>query len=115
MPRAVNNVAAKAKHKKFLKLAKGYRLSKSKLFKTAKETVQRALAYAYRDRKAKKRSFRQLWIARINAACRMNDLSYSRFISGLKTHNIALNRQSLAELAMNNPDVFNKICAQVKA
>jgi large subunit ribosomal protein L20 len=115
MPRAKNMVASRARRKKILKLAKGYRLSKSKLYKTAKESVERALAYAYRDRKQKKRNFRKLWITRINAACRQNDISYSRFIGGLKTKNIDLNRKVLADIAFSDPAAFAKIVEQVKA
>lgn len=114
MPKADYNVASRARRKKILKLARGYRLGKSKLLKTAKESVDRALSYAYRDRRQKKRNFRRLWITRINAACRLNDISYSRFIHGLNTKKIELNRKSLAELAMNEPAAFATVVKKVK-
>ncbi|MFZ5564020.1 MAG: 50S ribosomal protein L20 [Thermodesulfobacteriota bacterium] len=103
----------KARHrrKKILQLAKGFRGGHSKLFKTAKNTVDRALAFAYRDRKQRKRDFRRLWIARINAAVRMNNLSYSRFMSGLKKAGVALDRKVLAELAISDPSGFSRIVA----
>ena len=115
MPRAKNNVAAKSRHKKILKMAKGYRLSRGKLFKTAKDQVERGLEYAYRDRRQKKRHFRALWISRINAACRMNGILYSQFMYGLKEKNIELDRKSLAHLAMNEPKAFTKLIQQVNA
>lgn len=114
MPKADNNVASRARRKKILKLARGYRLAKSKLLKTAMESVDRALSYAYRDRRQKKRNFRKLWITRINAACRLNDISYSRLIHGLSTSKIELNRKSLADIAMNNPEVFASVVAKAK-
>jgi large subunit ribosomal protein L20 len=89
-----------------MKLAKGYRLGRSKLYTTAKGAVDRALNYAYRDRRQKKRNFRRLWIVRINAACRENGLSYSRFIHLLNEKNIELNRKALADMAMNDPQAF---------
>lgn len=97
---------ARRRRNKVLKLAKGFRGGHSKLFRTAADTVDRALAYAYRDRKARKRDFRSLWIARINAATRMNDLSYSKFMHGLKTAGIGLDRKVLAELAIADPAGF---------
>ena len=100
---------AKNRRKKILKLAKGFRGGRSKLFRTAADAVDKALVYAYRDRKAKKRDFRKLWIARINAASRMNGLSYSKFIHGLKRANIELDRKVLAELAISDPAAFTKI------
>ncbi len=100
---------AKNRRKKILKLAKGFRGGRSKLFRTAADAVDKALSYAYRDRKAKKRDFRKLWIARINAASRMNGLSYSKFIHGLKLANIELDRKVLAELAVSDPAAFSKI------
>lgn len=115
MPRAKYNVASRARRKKILKLAKGYRLGKSKLLKTAKESVERALNYAYRDRRQKKRNFRRLWITRINAACRLNDISYSQFIHSLNEKKIDINRKMLSELAMNEPDSFNAIVKKVSA
>ncbi|MGB5159174.1 50S ribosomal protein L20 [Desulfobacterium sp. N47] len=97
---------ARRRRKKVLKLAKGFRGGHSKLFRTAADTVDRALAYAYRDRKACKRDFRRLWIVRINAAARMNNLSYSKLIHGLKIANIDLDRKVLAELAISDPNGF---------
>jgi len=100
---------ARRRRKKVLKLAKGFRGGHSKLFRTAADTVDRALQYAYRDRKQRKRQFRRLWIARINAAARMNDLSYSRFISGLKKADVDLDRKVLADLAVSDPSGFAQI------
>lgn len=104
----------KARHrrKKVLKLAKGYRGGRSKLYRTAADAVDKALTYAYRDRKVRKRDFRRLWIARINAAARMNDMSYSRLISGLKKQNIELDRKILADLAVADPEGFSRIAAR---
>lgn len=106
---------AKNRRKKILKLAKGFRGGRSKLFRTAADAVDKALSYAYRDRKAKKRDFRKLWIARINAAARMNGLSYSKFIHGLKLANIELDRKVLAELAISDPEGFSKIAETAAA
>ncbi len=100
---------ARKRRKKVLKLAKGFRGGRSKLFRTAADSVDKALGYAYRDRKARKRDFRRLWIARINAAARMNNLSYSKFIHGLKKANVDLDRKVLAELAVSDPATFSKI------
>jgi len=100
---------ARRRRKKVLKLAKGYRGGRSKLFRTAADAVDKALMYAYRDRKARKRDFRKLWIARINAATRMNNLSYSKFIHGLKIAGIELDRKVLAELAISDPTGFSQI------
>jgi large subunit ribosomal protein L20 len=94
-----------------LKLAKGYRGGRSKLYRTAADAVDKALQYAYRDRKARKRDFRRLWIARINAAARMNDLSYSRFISGLKKAGVDLDRKILADLAVSDPKAFSQLAS----
>ncbi len=105
---------ARRRRKKVLKLAKGFRGGRSKLFRTAADSVDKALMYAYRDRKVRKRDFRRLWIARINAAARMNDLSYSKFIHGLKQANVDLDRKVLAELAVSDPAGFSKI-AQLAA
>ena len=105
---------ARRRRNKVLKLAKGFRGGRSKLFRTAADAVDKALMYAYRDRKARKRDFRKLWIARINAAARMNDLSYSKFIHGLKLANIDMDRKVLAELAVSDPAGFSKI-AQMAA
>jgi large subunit ribosomal protein L20 len=100
---------AKRRRKKILKLAKGHRGGRSKLFRTAADAVDKALMYAYRDRKARKRDFRKLWITRINAAARMNNLSYSKFVHGLKLAGIHLDRKVLAELAISDPSGFAQI------
>jgi len=102
---------AKRRRKKILKLAKGHRGGRSKLFRTAADAVDKALMYAYRDRKARKRDFRKLWITRINAATRMNNLSYSKFIHGLKLAGINLDRKVLAELAISDPSGFAQIAS----
>jgi large subunit ribosomal protein L20 len=102
---------ARRRRNKVLKLAKGYRGGHSKLFRTAADTVDRALRYAYRDRRARKRDFRKLWIARINAATRMNNLSYSKFIHGLKLAGVELDRKVLAELAISDPTGFRQIAS----
>ena len=114
MARVKGAVKTRARHKKILKLAKGYRGAKSKLFRTANQAVMKSLSYAYRDRKAKKREFRQLWIARINAAARMNGISYSKFMNGLKNKGIEINRKMLAELAVSDPEAFKSLVEQVK-
>lgn len=106
---------AHRRHKKYLKLAKGYRGSRSKLYRTARETVERALCYAYRDRKQKKREFRKLWIVRINAGAREYGLSYSRFMHGLKLAGIELNRKVLADLAVYEKESFAKLAELAKA
>ena len=113
MPRATNNVAARQRRKKILKAAKGYRLGKGRLYKTAKDQVEKSWQYAYRDRRAKKRTFRKLWIARINAACRLSGVSYSVFMNGLKKANIELNRKALADMAIHNPAGFEQLVKQV--
>lgn len=100
---------ARRRRNKVLKLAKGFRGGRSKLFRTAADSVDKALMYAYRDRRARKRDFRRLWITRINAASRMNDLSYSKFIHGLKLANVSLDRKVLAELAISDPQGFSHI------
>ena len=100
---------ARRRRKKVLKLAKGFRGGRSRLYRTAADALDKALMYAYRDRRARKRDFRQLWIARINAAARMNNLSYSRLIHGLKQANIALDRKVLAELAVSDPSGFAQV------
>ena len=115
MPRAKGGPKGMRKRKRILKLAEGYWGAKSKLFRTATEAVDKALKYAYRDRRVKKRSFRQLWIARINAAAVANGISYSRFIAGLKKANIDMNRKALAELAISDPAGFAKIIEAAKA
>lgn len=109
MPRARNKPAAHERHKKILKLAKGNRGGRSRLYKTAKETVEKGLQYAYRDRRNKKREFRRLWIIRINAACRLNGMNYSKFIDGLNQKGIELNRKVLADMAVRNPDAFTNL------
>ena len=100
---------ARRRRKKVLKLAKGFVAGRSKLYRTAADSVDKALMYAYRDRKARKRDFRKLWIARINAAARLNGLSYSRFINGLKKSDIEINRKMLSEIAINDAEGFTKL------
>jgi len=100
---------ARRRRKKVLKLAKGFRGGRSKLFRTAADAVDKALMYAYRDRRARKRDFRRLWITRINAAARMNDLSYSNLMHGLKQSGVQLDRKILAELAVSDPDGFSRV------
>jgi len=114
MPRVKKGVTAHKRHKKILKLAKGYRGSKSKLFKKANETVMKALYYARCDRRAKKREFRKLWIARINAAARINGISYSQMINGLSKAGIEVNRKMLADLAVNDMASFGKLVETAK-
>lgn len=114
MARVKGALNTRKRHKKILKLAKGYRGAKSKLFRTANQAVMKSLAYAYRDRKAKKREFRQLWIARINAAARMNGMSYSVFMNGLKKKGIEINRKMLSEIAVSDPEAFKKLVDQVR-
>lgn len=109
MPRAGSGVVSRKRHKKILKLAKGYWGARGKLFKTARETVDRALVYAYRDRRTRKRDFRMLWIIRINAAARSEGLSYSQFMHGLKMANIEIDRKILADMAVNDPAAFKKL------
>ncbi len=114
MPRSVNAVASRAKRKKVLKLAKGNFGSRGNVWTVAKNTVEKGLTYAYRDRKYKKRTFRSLWIQRINAAARMHGMTYSEFIGKLSVKGIALNRKVLADLAMNHPAAFEQIVKTVK-
>ena len=114
MPRVKSGVTAHARHNKILKLAKGYKGSKSKQFKKANETVMKALYYARRDRRAKKGVFRRLWIARINAAARINGLSYSRFIAGLTRAGVEFNRKMLADLAISDAKAFAQLVAVAK-
>ncbi|MBU1002693.1 MAG: 50S ribosomal protein L20 [Proteobacteria bacterium] len=106
---------AKRRHKKYLKMAKGYRGARSKLYTTARETVERALVYAYRDRKVRKREFRKLWIIRINAAARTHGLSYSKLINGLNLAGIVLNRKVLADIAVRDKEAFGKIAEIAKS
>ncbi len=113
--RVKTGTVRRKRHKKILKMAKGFYSGRRKHFRKAKEQVERSLVYAFRDRKQKKRDFRKLWIIRINAACRLNDISYSRFINGLKKAGIELDRKVLADLAMNEPETFAKLVEQAKA
>jgi len=115
MPRTKNTVAGRERRKKVLKLARGFRGGRGTLYRTARETVDRALVYAYRDRKQRKRHFRTLWISRINAAARINGLSYSRFINGLKRAEVEIDRKMLAEMAVNDSDGFKKLADVAKA
>jgi large subunit ribosomal protein L20 len=114
MPRSVNSVAKRARRKKVLKLAKGYFGRRKNVWTVAKNAVDKAMLYAYRDRKTKKRNFRSLWIIRINAGARLHGISYSQFMGGIKANNIDLNRKVLADLAMNHPDAFKVIVDKVK-
>ncbi|HSJ12732.1 MAG TPA: 50S ribosomal protein L20 [Gillisia sp.] len=114
MPRSVNSVAKRARRKKVLKQAKGYFGRRKNVWTVAKNAVDKAMLYAYRDRKTKKRNFRSLWIIRINAGTRQYGMSYSQFMGGLKSANIDLNRKVLADLAMNHPDAFKAIVDKVK-
>ncbi len=109
MPRVTRGFKARRRRNKVLKLAKGFRGGRSRLYKTATEAVDRALNYAYRDRKAKKRDFRSLWIARINAGARINDMSYSQLMGGLKKANVDLDRKSLANLAILDANAFARV------
>lgn len=115
MPRVKRGFKARRRRNKVLKLAKGYRGARSKLFRSATEAVDRALNYAFRDRRVKKRDFRALWIARINAASRENGVSYSRLVFGLKKAEIGLDRKVLAQLAVTDPSGFSAVVAQAKA
>ena len=114
MPRAKGGVVTRRRHKKILKLAKGYWGRKSKIFRPANQQVMKSLSYAYRDRRVRKREFRQLWITRINAAARQNGLSYSRLMSGLKKAGVDVNRKMLADLAVNDEKVFSQLVAVAK-
>lgn len=114
MPRTKGGYATKRRRNRMLKLAKGYFGSKHTLYKTAKQQVMKGLTYAYRDRKKNKSNFRKLWIARINAGARLNGLSYSKLMYGLKMKGIEINRKMLSELAINEPAEFAKICEMVK-
>ena len=115
MPRAVNHVASRRRRRKIIKAAKGYWGARKNVYTIAKNAVERGLQYAYRDRKAKKREFRRLWIQRINAGVRQHGLSYSRFMHLLKAQGIDLDRKVLADLAMNEPEAFKSLVEQVKA
>ncbi|PAF53169.1 50S ribosomal protein L20 [Helicobacter sp. 13S00482-2] len=112
--RVKTGVVRRRRHKKILKLARGFYSGRRKHFRKAKEQLERSMYYAFRDRKQKKRDFRSLWIVRINAACRINDISYSKFMHGLKLANIDLDRKILADMAMNDPSAFAKIVQSAK-
>jgi large subunit ribosomal protein L20 len=114
MPRTKNSVASRRRRKKVLKAAKGYRGARSKLYRTALDAVDRSRSYAYRDRRQKKRAFRGLWITRINAAARLNGLSYSRLMNGLKRAGIDINRKVLADLAYSDEEAFAAVAEQAK-
>ena len=115
MPRVKRGVTARARHKKILALAKGYRGRRKNVYRVAKQAVMKAGQYAYRDRRTRKRVFRALWIARINAGARSHGVTYSRFIAGLKTLPIELDRKVLSDMAINDPAAFGAIVAKVKA
>lgn len=115
MPRATNGPASRRRRNSRLELAKGFRGARSKLFRQATEAVDRAQAMAYVHRKVKKRTFRQLWIVRVNAACRINGISYSRFVDGCNKAGITLNRKALSEIAIHDPNGFSKLVEQAKA
>jgi len=114
MPRSVNSVASRARRKKILKLTRGNFLARANVWTVAKNTYEKGLTYAYRDRKTKKRNFRVLWIQRINAAARQHGMNYSEFMGKIAKNNIGLNRKVLADLAMNNPQAFEAIINSVK-
>jgi len=114
MPRSVNSVAKRARRKKVMKQAKGYFGRRKNVWTVAKNAVEKAMLYAYRDRRNKKRTFRSLWITRINAGARQHGMSYSQFMGKVKANNIELNRKVLADLAMNHPDAFKAVVDQVK-
>ena len=113
MPRSVNSVASRKRRKKILKAAKGYFGRRKNVYTVAKNAVEKAMSYAYRDRKNNKRNFRSLWVMRINAAARLHGMSYSQFMGKVKANNIELNRKVLADLAMNNPEAFKAIVDKV--
>lgn len=114
MPRVKGGTISRARHKKVMKLAKGYFGSKHRLYRTANEQVMHSLKYSYRDRRQKKRDFRKLWITRINAACRMNDISYSKFINGLSKAGVTINRKMLSEIAIDSPAAFTDLVKVAK-
>ena len=114
MPRANSSVPRHRRHRKIVKQAKGYYGARSRTFKSAKDAVVKAGLYAYRDRRQRKRQFRRLWITRINAACRLNGLTYSAFIYGLKTKGIELDRKIIADMAVNDPQSFSKLASSIK-
>ena len=115
MARVKGALSTRKRHKKILKLAKGYRGGKSKLYRIANQAVMKSLSYAYVGRKLKKRDFRSLWITRISAACKMNDINYSRFMNGLKKANIEINRKMLSEIAISDPAAFTQLVETAKA
>jgi|TARA_Y100000994_G_C15640219_1_gene420954 large subunit ribosomal protein L20 len=114
MPRSTNSVASRARRKKIVKQAKGYYGRRKNVWTIAKNAVEKAMLYAYRDRKNNKRNFRSLWITRINAGARLHGLTYSEFMAKIKSNNIELNRKVLADLAMNNPEAFDAIVKKIK-
>ncbi|MEY3102195.1 MAG: hypothetical protein RL767_178 [Bacteroidota bacterium] len=114
MPRSVNNVASRARRKRVLKMARGYFGRRKNVWTVAKNAVEKALGYAYRDRRAKKRNFRALWITRINAGARIHGMSYSQLMGKLHANSIELNRKVLADLAMNHPEAFKSVVDRVK-
>ena len=114
MPRSVNSVASRARRKKVMKQAKGYFGRRKNVWTVAKNAVEKAMLYSYRDRRNKKRNFRSLWITRINAGARLHGMSYSQFMGRLKASNVELNRKVLADLAMNHPDAFKAVVEKVK-
>ncbi len=114
MPRSVNHVASRRRRRKILKQARGYFGARSKVYTVAKNAVEKGLVYAYRDRKNKKRAFRRLWIARINAAARQNGTTYSKLMHGLTKNEVGLNRKVLADLAMNHPETFTSVVNAAK-
>jgi large subunit ribosomal protein L20 len=114
MPRAVDGTRRKNRRQKILKQAKGYRGRRSKVFRTAKDAVTKAGSYAYRDRRRKKRDFRRLWIARISAACRANDITYSRFIDGLNKAGVQINRKVISNLAIEDPEAFKELVEKAR-
>ncbi len=114
MARVKGAMSTRKRHKKILKLAKGYRGAKSKLYRIANQAVMKSLSYSYVGRKLKKRDFRSLWITRISAACKMNDINYSRFMNGLKKANIEINRKMLSEIAISDPQAFTQLVETAK-
>ena len=114
MPRSTNSVASRARRKKIVKQAKGYYGRRKNVWTIAKNAIEKAMLYAYRDRKNNKRNFRSLWITRINAGARLHGLTYSEFMAKIKSNNIELNRKVLADLAMNNPEAFEAIVKKIK-
>ncbi len=115
MARVKGAMSTGKRHKKVLKLAKGYRGAKSKLYRIANQAVMKSLSYAYVGRKLKKRDFRSMWITRISAACKQNDINYSRFMNGLKKANIEINRKMLSEIAINDPQAFTQLVEKAKS